>query len=133
MNNRKFEPKYDTDLIQKWYFDSTISTMTDNIYSTNETVIGKWIDGRNVYQKVINLGSYSWTNGSHSFEHHIDNFDIMLSVDWIGKYTNERWYTSWDNLTALNITSNINNIIIYCNSNGTLFTDNYLILKYIKK
>ena len=35
---------------------------TQDIYSTNEIVIGKWIDGKPIYRKVLNLTSPSILN-----------------------------------------------------------------------
>ncbi|WP_313151869.1 hypothetical protein [Lacrimispora sp.] len=40
---------------------------TDNVYSTEETVCGKWIDGKPIYRKVIS-GTLAVENGNkHTF------------------------------------------------------------------
>ena len=47
------------------------------IYSTDEVVIGKWIDGRNLYRKVFNVGQLS-SGPSTAREHGITNFDRAI-------------------------------------------------------
>ena len=48
-------------------------------YSTDEVVIGKWIDGRNLYRKVFNIGNIS-SNTSTAREHGIANFDRAIHL-----------------------------------------------------
>lgn len=50
-------------------YNGSVWVNDDNLheYSTEEKIVGKWIDGRNVYERVINvenivLQSYVWTN-----------------------------------------------------------------------
>ena len=50
-------------------YNGSVWVNDDNLheYSTEEKVVGKWIDGRNVYERVISvenivLQSYVWTN-----------------------------------------------------------------------
>ena len=50
---------------------------TGYIYSTDEVVIGKWIDGRNLYRKVFNVGQLS-SGYSTAREHGITNFDRAI-------------------------------------------------------
>lgn len=52
-------------------------------YSTEEKVVGKWIDGRNVYERVINaenitLQSYVWTN-----IYMIENMERIIDITCI--------------------------------------------------
>ena len=50
--------------IQATTIDKYINRVTS--YSTNETIIGKWIDGTNVYRKVVNIDSYTVQANRHS-------------------------------------------------------------------
>lgn len=64
--------------------DTAISIGSENEYSTDEKVIGTWIDGKPVYQKVLtgfNIGSTTdaWTNTQSSGTLGID-IDTLVSV-----------------------------------------------------
>ena len=48
-------------------------------YSTEEVVIGKWIDGRNLYRKVLNVGNLS-SGTSTTRNHGITNFDRAIHL-----------------------------------------------------
>ena len=59
-----------------------IATLNDipsnlDIYSTEEKVIGTWIDGRPVYQKTLGIGSAS---GNSNISHGISNLDIIIDA-----------------------------------------------------
>ena len=50
-------------------YNGSIWINSDNLhdYSTEEKIVGKWIDGRNIYERVVNvenvvLQPYVWTN-----------------------------------------------------------------------
>lgn len=47
-------------------------------YSENETIVGKWIDGRPIYRKVINSTS-PLSAGFNYVNHGIDNFDKLVN------------------------------------------------------
>lgn len=100
-------------------------------YSTTETVIGKWIDNKPLYRKVLNIGSHDWNEAAYTFAHYISNLDVVIKNQWIG-FHNNKWYYSWDNLTSNNIVANSTDVIINCNSSGVTFQQNYIILEYTK-
>ena len=59
-----------------------IATLNDipstlDIYSTEEKVIGTWIDGRPIYQKTLDIGSAS---GNSNISHGISNLDIIVDA-----------------------------------------------------
>ena len=59
-----------------------IATLNDipsplDIYSTEEKIIGTWIDGKPVYRKVIDVGSGS---GNFTHPHGISNLDIVVNA-----------------------------------------------------
>lgn len=51
----------------------------DQIYSTAEQVVGKWVDGKPIYQKTI-VSTTAYTNGTHTL---VSNFASANSVDKI--------------------------------------------------
>lgn len=58
---------------------TTLETM-----STSERVVGKWIDGRDIYEKVLDLGdlptSTTSPNNSKEVSHNISDVDIFINV-----------------------------------------------------
>ena len=52
-----------------------------NTYSTEEQVIGKWINGKPLYQKSITLDKSQLVSGNHDYLHNISNIDIITSVE----------------------------------------------------
>ena len=50
-----------------------------SIYSTNEQVIGTWIDGKPIYRKVVTLSTTKTIDmGGISISHGISNINIIL-------------------------------------------------------
>lgn len=55
-----------------------------DLYSTTERVVGQWIDGKPIYQKTINAGSY--TNAGSTVEIDVGaNIDHITKVDFFGE------------------------------------------------
>jgi hypothetical protein len=46
-------------------------------YSTEEHIVGEWIDGRPIYEKTVDLGALP-NNGSKEVSHGISNLDIVI-------------------------------------------------------
>lgn len=53
-------------------------------YSTTEQVVGKWIDGKPLYEKTFDVG-YLLNNGTKSISHNIQNLKNVISVIGGGK------------------------------------------------
>jgi hypothetical protein len=49
-----------------------------NIYSTDERVIGKWINGKPLYEKTITFTDFERTGGDTYKEHNIPNVDLAF-------------------------------------------------------
>lgn len=60
--------------------DTIPDLISKSIYSTDEAVIGRWIDGRNLYRKVFNIGQLNGTGGTTSKPHGIANFDRAIRL-----------------------------------------------------
>ena len=52
-------------------------------YSSEEQVIGTWIDGKPIYRKVINIGKLQATKGAYSYNHGISNIAYFTKVEGI--------------------------------------------------
>ncbi len=63
----------------------------NNIFSTAETIIGKWINGKSIYRKVIDFGALP-NNTQKNLNHNISNVDIFTNVYGIA-YTSGYVYT----------------------------------------
>lgn len=88
----------------------------EEIYSTNEQVIGKWIDGKTLYRKVINIGELI-PNSRTDYSTGISNVKIK-------KF--EAYFEALDNVFKLNHVNNYNkssneheSIALYTTLNGT--------------
>lgn len=53
-------------------------------YSTEEQVVGKWYDGRNVYEKIIDITQLP-NNNIVSYPTNISNIDIVVEIKGISK------------------------------------------------
>lgn len=58
--------------------DSPISIGSDTDYSTEEKIVGTWIDGKPLYQKTIYISSFPENTGS--FVHNIANIEHVTDV-----------------------------------------------------
>lgn len=58
--------------------DSINELEKGEIYSTEEQVIGRWIDGKPIYRKVINFGALP-NNTQKIVMHNIENIDFIVS------------------------------------------------------
>lgn len=101
-------------------------------YSTEEQIIGTWIDKKPLYMKVLSLGSIELNSGANTFSHGIDNLETVANMNLIMKYTNGNWYHNWDMYKNITIGSSIFTINISSDSENTIFSSAYVILKYTK-
>ena len=77
------------------------------IYSTTETKIGTWIDGKDIYRKVINLGAFKLINGVKNVTIPNTPIETLIKGDWIFKLS-DKWYfeyTTPDNIQYINATT----------------------------
>ena len=121
----------------------TLNDYLDNLneYSTEETVIGKWIDGKPLYQKVITFdNTISISYDDNTFIHNISNIDIIFVKNAFVYSKNEkRFYsipvTLYNSNTAtddLNIMVDRENINFYVKSGWNTAWQKVIILNYTK-
>lgn len=53
-----------------------------NVYSTNEMEIGKWIDNKPVYRKVISTSLNLTSSGIHNLDIGLTNVDNLIKLDY---------------------------------------------------
>ena len=93
-------------------------------YSTEEKVVGKWIDGRNVYERVISasniiLESYIWTNVFM-----IENMEMIIDIKHINGTVVDDGRLRWNCLN--------NYVCGAAEENNFRIKNIIMILKYIK-
>ncbi len=102
-----------------------------NVYSTSEINTGKiWIDGKPIYRKVINLGSWT-SNSSGNNDKTIAqiNYDTVIELNLYVKY-GDAWYNKWD--TFNNILINDTTTLRFNISTSITFADSFVIIEYTK-
>lgn len=123
---------------------SNLNTMQDNIeeainvsdiYSTDEIVIGKWINGKPIYRKVIATGNLT-NNSAKNIPHGIDNVEQITQVTGFVNYNTTvlplPYNNSFGNISygiAIHATTSL--ITIYSYSDFSTSTG-YIILEYTK-
>ena len=61
-----------------------LKSSTHDVYSTNETVVGTWIDGKPIYRKVVTLSTTKTIDMSGvSISHGISNINIPIDCKGI--------------------------------------------------
>lgn len=113
--------------------DYTIES-TDN-YSTSETLIGKWIDGKDLFQKTIDCGALP-NASTKTVAHGITGLGYTVSIAGTSKRPSDGTVISLPrafNGNCIDILTNSQNILITISvGNMTAFTQTYVTLKYTK-
>lgn len=115
----------DSDLIPIVQNDETKNIAKQDLvadkYSTNEIIIGRWIDNKPIYRKVINFGSLPDTT-SKSVAHNIANIDFIVNVWGMAKRENA---VNDVNFFPINESRPLNNI----DAIGLFVTDTTIIIQ----
>lgn len=69
---------------------ATIKTLIGNLksstydtYSINETVVGKWINGKPIYRKTVEFSTSTLSAGENYISHGLQNIELlMVNKDW---------------------------------------------------
>lgn len=117
----------------------------DQIYSSEETVVGKWIDGRPLYQKTIDTGAMPSTlNGTTYYKavaHNVANMDFATSVEGFAiktdytvcvfPYIHAR--TDNSDVSGWSAYATRSEVRIQANANhSATYTKTYVTIKYVK-
>ena len=99
-------------------------------YSTDEHVVGKWIDGSNVYEKVIDIGALP-NSTTKTVNHGIENLGRALKIEG-GSYNDTNGETVPLNFgTAVRTYVDTTRVVVITSSDRSDATG-YVILTYIK-
>lgn len=104
-------------------------------YSTTEQVIGKWIDGKPVYRKVLNIGTPSSqrtypTHGISNLENVIKLYGFCYT-DGSARQIIPMTYTNWE-IFAYDITDTVFTLNFSANQWSANPTNVYVVFEYTK-
>ena len=110
-----------------------------DLYSTDEKMIGRWIDGKPIYQKTVNFGhSYSGDYITKTLANlGISNVDIFMDMRGIALGSNGASMPVPESQSAndhfgLYYSASDTSITVYCTSANWKNRDVYITLKYTK-
>ncbi len=116
-------------------YEEFININNLDIYSTGEKVIGKWINGKNLYRKVVSFGQLP-NSTSKAVTHNIDNLELVVDIKAVSKNTSSTFFPLIfaSNTLAGNISLYVDgtNIVITTGSDRTAFTTTFVIIEYTK-
>lgn len=110
---------------------------SDIIYSAAETPIGVWIDGKTIYQKVLDIGALPNATDKN-VAHGISNLDTFISIFGIAQnptgptYLTLPYPDSGFANQSVEIDADPTNVEISTGIDRTNYTDCFLILRYTK-
>ena len=96
-----------------------------DVYSTDEKIVGQWLDGSPLYQQSFTVASL---NGDSTVTHGIDNLGVVVDVNCIGYWTAE---ATWEQFNNINPYCFVNAITIEIGSEYAM-TDVHITIKYTK-
>ena len=103
---------------------------------SNETKIGKWINGDDLYRKIINIGSLPNAT-TKQIAHSIQNLGVVTRLYGIAQITSSgvRYplpFTGEGSQYNVGLRMDNTNIIIVTGIDRTGFNNNYVIIEYTK-
>lgn len=121
---------YESDIEEGIYVDN--EQWLFNNYSTSEQVIGRWIDGKPIYRKVVNLGALPNAT-SKQVAHNISNMGSVVTLR--GMVTDYRFFplpfVATSNAYAISIFADTTNINVMTGNDRSNLTG-FVIIEYTK-
>lgn len=121
------------------YSAEIIDGLVKEKYSTTETVIGTWIDGKTIYRKIVDFGALPNTNAK-SVSTGVSNIDTLIKIgaSSLNPTSGDYMYLPYAHTSGLasqvtlyiNINDNLINIRTGNDRSG--FTKTYVIMEYTK-
>ena len=112
------------------------SIIQKDLYSTTETVVGTWIDGRPIYRRVY---EYNGTASNTSVLMDVDNaddIDMVIDIRGMGKTATRQFPSPYNsntsNLFSVFYEHSTHRIFCDMRTAGNTFTHIHVILEYIK-
>ena len=120
----------------EWSTEYAAYMELNEVYSTSEKVIGKWIDGKPIYRKVINLGALPNNTDTYT-AHNISNLGTIVSLTGMAyNSTNENRITlPYIDPTAQYIVQMFatnTNIVLVSGYDQSVFDESFCIIEYTK-
>lgn len=112
-----------------------------DLYSTDEKIVGTWIDGKPLYQKVVQLTSSDIPNGNIKYKNHdISDLDYVVYLSGMIRQIDNVSFTALprvqDNSVANLMALDINKTQLLIKGRGTTFTETFnggfVLIKYTK-
>lgn len=114
-----------------------IKYVNPNLYSTDEQMIGYWIDGKPLYQKTVSCGALPNAT-EKTIPHNIQNINEIVSISGVAIHTNGSTIPFPDITTGSTkrnvrcVVRNGTDILISSESDSGAFTKSYVTIKYTK-
>lgn len=107
------------------------------IYSSNEVVVGKWIDDKPIYRKVVSTDSLVGEQDYKNIPHGINNFSKLVGLkcianDSLGTFFDFNNYSSEENNIPVSVFVDYTNIIVLHGATAYYVNEAYFILEYTK-
>lgn len=102
------------------------------IFSTNETVVGKWIDDKPIYRKVITTNSLVGSEDYKQISHGISNIDNIVSLKCIAKDENDVSF-DFNNFTGTTENNEFINSIKVFVDNTDIFVYHGAIISFVNE
>ena len=116
--------------------DGTVAVSNGTDYSTDEQIIGSWIDGKKLYQKTVDCGALP-NNTTKNVAHNIENAEKFVYMEGYATsgtgflFLNHPFGQS-SSISYANAAVNGDNINIKTLSNLSAYTESYITLRYTK-
>ena len=114
------------------------SGASSHIYSTTEKKVGKWIDGKPIYEITVNTGTLP-NNTTKTTAHGISNLKAVIDFRGYGRNTNNGinisipyLYFSGSTTRGLCAYADPTNIYFISKENMSSYTESYVTLQYTK-
>lgn len=114
--------------------DTNLNSIQEiSVYSTNELEIGKWIDGKPLYRKVISFGALP-NNSTKSVAHSISNLKRIVKLEGFAGSSQNLGGITLPHATSTPIAlfADNTNVNIKTNNNATAYTEAYVYVYYTK-
>ena len=105
-----------------------------HVYSTDERVIGKWIDGKPLYESTVSFGSLP-NAATKSISHGISNIDNVIYAYGFAKGNNRCFnipFASQTNTAGIMMYVDSTKVNVTTGMDRTEFTSSYIIIQYTK-
>lgn len=106
-----------------------------DLYSTDEKIIGQWIDGKPLYQKTIDFGALP-NNTTKSVNHNIQNIDYVVNLFGAAYKSSDGVVNTLPcynrNIYGAELVSNSTSIMVTTFADRSAFSESYVTIQYTK-